>query len=58
MREREENPEIRRQPGQPLTGERGREGGGKPEMEHEKGRQRQGGGGANPPAGSHGSAVE
>ncbi len=57
MREREQNPEIRRQPGQPMTGERGREGGGKPEMEREKSKHRESGGG-NVPSGGRGGAVE
>jgi hypothetical protein len=35
MNPREEDRDIKRQPGQPLPGERGREKGGKPELEPE-----------------------
>jgi hypothetical protein len=57
MRQREEDREIKRQPGQPLPGERGREKGGKPEMEPEK-PGHQGVGSGNLPPSGQGSAVE
>ncbi len=61
MRHREEEREIKRQPGQPLPGERGREKGGKPEMGREhvgQGGGEGGGQGGKLPTGPSGASVE